>query len=254
MTGKMSISGVQPKILVTNDKSSKTYVVTEHGDYILKPQTQSFAYVPENENLCMDIAGSLGMETPFHELVRLKDDSLAYVVKRFDRLRKKKIHQEDFAQILSKDKYKGSVEAIGNEIKKISEIPGLDIQLFFDRVVLNFLIGNGDAHLKNYSMVYKPDNKIRLSPVYDLVSSKIVIPNEEESALTINGKKNNLLKEDFDNLANNFKIPEKVRYMTFSGKKQIFEEHIKRSFLPENHKNSFQDIVNKRFSILFERE
>ena len=107
MVGKMSISGVQPKLSVKlADRAGNPHleVTGEGGQYILKPQVQAFANLPENEDLCMTIAEDLGIDAPAHCLVHLKDKSLAYVVKRFDREGCRKIHQEDFAQILVEGK------------------------------------------------------------------------------------------------------------------------------------------------------
>ena len=161
MVGKMSISGVQPKLsvkLADRENDPRLEVTGEGGQYILKPQVQAFANLPENEELCMTIAEDIGINVPAHCLVHLKDKSLAYVVRRFDRKGRRKVHQEDFSQILEKDdKYSGSVEEIGRKLKDVSEVPGLDVQLFFERVVFNFLIGNGDAHVKNYSLIYSEE-------------------------------------------------------------------------------------------------
>ncbi|MBF0253982.1 MAG: HipA domain-containing protein [Candidatus Omnitrophica bacterium] len=136
MAGKMSISGVQPKLSVRlADKSGnpRLEVTGESGQYILKPQHRAFLNLPQNEECCMGIAEELGIAVPPHCLVHLKDGTPAYVVKRFDRAGRKKIHQEDFAQILGKtDKYDGSIEEIGRKLKDVSEVPGLDVQLFFE--------------------------------------------------------------------------------------------------------------------------
>ncbi|MBF0385860.1 MAG: HipA domain-containing protein, partial [Candidatus Omnitrophica bacterium] len=227
MAGKLSISGVQPKLSVKIDKKANMLlVVTEGGEYILKPQTQAFPNVPENEQCCMDIAQEFGIEVPPHCLIPLKDKSLAYVIKRFDREKGAKINQEDFTQILGvSDKYKGSAEQIGRMLKEISSAPGYDAQLLFDRIVLNFMLGNGDAHLKNYAILHKKDG-IRLSPAYDIVCSRLVIPHEDESAISINGKKNRLLKEDFDKLAEYLNVPAKVRYESFKKKFNVMKRII----------------------------
>ena len=207
LAGKFSISGVQPKLSVKLDKKQNMLIVVgAGGEYILKPQ-QTFLRIPENEQCCMDLAQKLGIEVPLHCLLPLKDKSLAYVVKRFDRDKGAKIQQEDFVQILGvNDKYTGSVEQVGRKLKDISSAPGYDVQLFFDRVVLNFILGNGDAHLKNYAILYK-EGGIRLAPAYDIVCSRLVILNEDESAISIHGKKNRLLREDFDRLAEYFNVP-----------------------------------------------
>lgn len=251
LAGKLSISGVQPKLSVKLDKkNNELIVVNEGGEYILKPQTSSFENIPENEQCCMDIAQELGIDIPPHCLLPLKDRSLAYIVKRFDRETGIKIHQEDFSQILEKnDKYLGSVEQIGRKLKDISYAPGYDLQLLFDRIVFNFIIGNGDAHLKNYSISYKEDN-IRLTPAYDIVCSKLLISKEEDSAITINGKKNNLDRGDFDALAEFLSVPIKIRYEKFENKFSVIKKHIKSSQLDKREQDRFIEIVKERFNRL----
>ncbi len=251
MAGKMSISGVQPKLSLKLDKNQgELFVAPTGGEYIFKPQIQAWPHIPENENCCMDIAGALDIHVPPHCLLTLEDGTLAYIVKRFDRQGEKKIHQEDFYQILEKtDKYLGSLEQIGKKLKEISAVPGLDIQLFFERVALNFLLGNGDGHFKNYSISYLQDG-IRLSPAYDIVCSKLVIPKEEDSALTINGRKNNLTHNDFGTLAEYLKIPQKIRYEKFIGKTARIRQFIQASQLPEDVKTKFIEIVLARYERL----
>jgi serine/threonine-protein kinase HipA len=227
-------------------------VTGEGGQYILKPQVQAFANLPENEELCMTIADDIGIDVPAHCLLHLKDRSLAYVVKRFDRGGRRKIHQEDFSQILEKqDKYNGSVEEIGKKLKTASEVPGLDVQLFFERVVFNFLIGNGDAHVKNYSVIYNEEGLARLAPAYDLACSRIVIPGEaDESALTIQGKKGRIQRKDVDLLANYLGIPEKIRFEKFMGKKELFRSRLAGSLLPGELAEAFDKRQVKRFQRL----
>ena len=250
LTGKVSISGVQPKLFVKFDKKKNVLVSDAQGEYILKPQTLSFPHLPENEECCMEIAQRIGIDVPDHCLVLLKDKSLAYVVKRFDRKNREKIHQEDFFQILGpKDKYIGSVEKIGRALKGISSVPGLDVQLFFERVVFYFLVGNGDAHFKNYSIAYREDGQIRLTPAYDIVCSRLVAK-DDESALAINGKNNDLERKDFEALAAYLTIPARIRYESFKGKERLFIEIIKASQLPEAFKENFVTIVQSRFKRL----
>lgn len=251
MAGKLSISGVQPKLSVKLDKkSNELIVVIEGGEYILKPQTSTFPNIPENEQSCMDIAEKLGINIPSHCLLPLKDNSFAYVVKRFDREKGAKYHQEDFAQILEKnDKYTGSVEQIGRKLKEISSAPGYDGQLFFERIVLNFIIGNGDAHLKNHSVSYK-EGDIRLAPAYDIVCSKLVILDEEDSAITINGKKNNLNRGDFEHLADYLNVPAKIRFEKFENKFDIMKEIIASSHIDKEKQERFIKIVEERLNRL----
>lgn len=252
LTGKLSISGVQPKLSMKLDKKRNSLTpAAEGGEYILKPQINAFLNIPENEQCCMDIAAEFKIAVPLHCLVPLKDGSLAYIVKRFDRESGVKIHQEDFSQILEvEDKYKGSVEQIGRKLKEISTAPGYDVQLFFERAVFNFIIGNGDAHLKNYSISYKDKETIRLTPAYDIVCSKLVIPDEVDSALTINGKNNKLKKEDFDKFAEYLNIPPKIRYEKFGKSLNLMEAVIKGSKIKNESQKKFIDIIRTRLSRL----
>jgi serine/threonine-protein kinase HipA len=252
MAGKLSISGVQPKLSIKLDKKNKKLeVAAEGGEYILKPQVQTFRNLPQNENLCMTAAAKLGIDVPPHCLIRLKDNSLAYIVKRFDRVKGKKIHQEDFFQVLGKkDKYSGSLEQIGKELGRISRFPGLDLQLFFERILFFFIIGNGDAHTKNFSISYDDEGNIRLSPAYDIVSSKLVIPGEEDLALPMNGKRNNITVRDFRKFSNYLKIPakayDKILSHYLEGKDMIVDA-IEHSALDEEEKQGLLDIVKDRY-------
>ena len=250
LSGKLSISGVQPKLSVKLDEKQNMLIpVAEGGEYILKPQTPTFANIPENEQCCMDIAKELNIEVPLHCLIPLKDKSLSYVVKRFDREKSVKIHQEDFGQILEQtDKYKGSVEQIGRKLREISSAPGYDVQLLFERVVLSFILGNGDAHLKNYSIAYRDKDNIRLTPAYDIVCSKLVIPGDVDSALTIHGKKNKLLREDFDQLGDDFNIPMKIRYEKFGNKVNTMRKIIETSSIAKEKQGQFLEIIKERIN------
>ncbi len=254
MADKLSISGVQAKLSMKLDKKSKKLItIATGGEYILKPQITTYKEIPENENLCMTIADQIEIDVPFHTLLMLKDGSYAYLVKRFDRRDGNKINQEDFCQVLEKtkkEKYNGSIEQIANKLKEKSEIPNLDIQYLYERTLLSFIIGNGDAHLKNYSINYTTLDNIRLSSAYDIVSSRLVIPNEkEEFALSINGKKNKLKIADFIAFANKFNIPQKITDNMLS-KKQLFFDLINDSQLSPDYKEKLSEIVSERFSRL----
>ncbi|MCD6320115.1 MAG: HipA domain-containing protein [Candidatus Desulfofervidaceae bacterium] len=251
MAGKISISGVQPKLVLSLDK--KCLVSTPSGGlFILKPQTETFRNLPENENICMNIAGRLGITVPPHGLFQLADGTWAYVVRRFDRtLAGEKKRCEDFSQVLGLDKYTGSIEQVGRKILDLSEFPGIDAQLLFERVLLNFLLGNGDAHLKNYSILEDDVGNLRLSPAYDIVCSKLVIPSEEDSALTINGKRNCLGRIDFEILSDYLRIPDKASADIFRRMSKIREAatvEIGHSLLDDEGKEVFLEIVEERFS------
>ncbi|MFH1460763.1 MAG: HipA domain-containing protein [Candidatus Omnitrophota bacterium] len=252
MAGKMSISGVQVKLsLKLNRKNKKLEVAQENGEYILKPQLETFPNIPQNENLCMNIAYNLGIAVPSHTLIQLADNSTAYIVKRFDRDKKEKLHMEDFMQILTEEgKYKCSLEKIGQKIKTSSEFPGLDVQLFFERVLLFFIIGNGDAHLKNFSLIYTPQGRIRLSPAYDIVCTKLVIPDEDDLALTLNGKKNKITYADFKYFADYLGIKTETCFKNILTKISNIKELVNNSRLTDQEKKDFLRIIESRLSQL----
>jgi serine/threonine-protein kinase HipA len=256
MAGRMSISGIQPKLSVSR-KWTRLIPVTTKGQFILKPQTERFPLLPQNENLCMSIAGNMHIAVPPHGLFDLKDGSSSYLVRRFDRtMDGGKLRCEDFTQMLGEDdKYSGSIEQTGKKIRELSEVPGLDCQLFFERVLLNFLIGNGDAHLMNFSMLETDGGGLRLSPAYDIVCSKAVIPNEDDCALTLNGKKNRIAREDLEQLADTLRIPSKAISDILERFAQAFQmilAMISHSRLSEIMRKKVQLVVEERYKRMFE--
>lgn len=261
MVGKISISGVQPKLSVLVDKNLKNIQVTaKRGTHILKPSPDYFPNLAENENLCMNMAAEAGIETPPHGLLPASGGGLVYIVKRFDRTFENgfetKIPTEDFCQLLEKDdKYKGSIEQIGNFLKRHSESPFIDTQRLFVRTMFNFLVGNGDAHLKNFAMIRPVGGGYRLSPAYDMLSSRLAMPNESDDlAIAVNGKKNNIRFKDFRALAESLELPPKQlqnildRFKLLEGRYRAFVE---RSFLPDEKKSAFAAIFEKRCRRLF---
>ena len=257
MAGRMSISGVQPKLSMSR-KGSKLISVAQGGQFILKPQTELFPSLPQNENLCMRIAGLLNIDIPSHGLFDLLDGSPAYLVRRFDRTKGgDKLRCEDFAQILGEDdKYSGSLERIGKKIHELSSVSGLDVQLFFERVLLNFLLGNGDAHMKNFSMLEADDGGLRLAPAYDIVCSKAVILKELDCALTLNGKHNKIEREDFKQLGDVLNIPTKAVGSIFERFEQgypLMIEQILHSRLTEAMQDKVRGIVEDRHQRMFGR-
>lgn len=132
---------------------------------------------------------------------------------------------------------------------------GLEAQRLFEIVLFNYLVANADMHLKNYSLIENEFNEYELSPAYDLLNTLILIPDDkEETALTINGKKNRLKIEDFDKLAKSLKISEKSLesiYKKFIKVKPKWDEFIQLSFLNDDVKLEYQEIVNNRFKKIF---
>ena len=258
MVGRMSISGVQPKLSVMHDHRKHQVLVVERGGlYILKPQTERFESIAENENLCMNIASTFGIEVPPHGLLPLLDGSLVYLVKRFDRLEDgSKLQQEDFQQLLQiDDKYDGSYERIANYIKERSSVPVLDLIRLFERALLFYTLGNGDAHLKNFSLLRSEEIGYQLSPAYDIVNSRLVLPEEqEEVCLSLQGKKNRLSGGDFFGLAEHFGLTRKQAENSLGrlhDLKSTIEAMIGESFLRTDLREDFLEIFRERMARLF---
>lgn len=198
---KMSIQGVQPKISAVLDiKNARFDLVDCYGRYILKPPHLLYQEVPENESLSMSLGQALGFETPLHGLIKNKDQSHTYFVKRFDRYaQKSKYHQEDFAQLSMKNrdtKYDSSMEKVVDVIDRYCTFPAIERLELFKRVIFSFLIGNEDMHLKNHSVMIKK-NIVKLSPIYDMLNTTNIISSaKEELALPIRGRKRKLSSED----------------------------------------------------------
>lgn len=194
---KMSIQGIQPKLSAKlNIKEEKFEIVDTGGRYILKPQHQYFPEMPENEDLTMKLANEVGLEIPLHGLIWSKDTTLTYFVKRFDRKgQNDKVPVEDFAQLagFSRDtKYDYSMEKVVGLINKFCTFPAIEKLVLFKLVIFNYIIGNDDMHLKNFSVITE-DGKVKLSPGYDLLNTTIEYRKPvDEIALLLKGKKKHL--------------------------------------------------------------
>ena len=258
---QVTVTGVQPKLSVDLEKEAngkkRFTIVGLWGKYILKPQTELYVNLPENEDLTMHLATMVNIKTVPHSLIRFKDGSLAYITKRIDRDKKKgKIPMEDMCQLtekLTEQKYKGSHEQIAKIIMLHSAYPVLDLLTYFEVLLFCYLTGNADMHLKNFSL-YKPANEYILAPAYDLLSTKLVLPDDkDELALTLNARKRNLKKSDFNNLLNTYKIDEKVIENIYEKYRKIVPQwlnFIDTSLLPQQMKEEYKSIILKRKSIL----
>lgn len=140
---------------------------------------------------------------PLHGLIYCLDQQFTYFIKRFDRAgHNNKISVEDFAQLTgnSRDtKYNFSMEKLIPVIDGHCTFPVVEKAKLFKRILFNFLIGNEDMYLKNFSLIMR-NHIIELAPAYDFINSTIIIVNtKEEISLPLNGKKNNLIRKDFIN-------------------------------------------------------
>ncbi len=176
--GKMSIQGMQPKLSARlNVPEGRFDVVDTGGEFILKPQTD-YPEIPENESLTMRFAATVGIEAPLTGMVYCADGSRTYFIKRFDRVGKnRKIPVEDFTQLSGRTretKYDSSMEQLGEIIRRFCTFPVVENQKLLRLTLFNYLTGNEDAHLKNFSLVTR-DGIVGLSPAYDLVNTTIVL-------------------------------------------------------------------------------
>lgn len=251
-----TVTGVQPKLSLgiteSNDASDRFTIVGLWGEYILKPQTELYQNLPENEDLTMHLAEFSKIKTVQHSLIRLKSGQLAYITKRIDRQNGKKIHMEDMCQLterLTEHKYKGSYEQIAKTIGKYSSNPGLDITDFYELVLFSFLTGNNDMHLKNFSLL-KSKLGFQLCPAYDLISSELVVEDDDEDlALNLNGKKKRLIKADFKTAMKTSSLDEKVIENIFKKYRTLvksWDKIIDQSFLPTEVKMEYKELVKRK--------
>jgi len=251
---KMSIQGVQPKLSVSLNLNKEIFdIVDTGGRYIFKPQTKNYREVPENEDVTMRLAERIGIDVPLHGLVYSKDKTMTYFIRRFDRVgRNKKIAVEDFAQLSGRDrdtKYDSSMEQIISLIEQFIEKLKL-----FNLTLFNYLVGNEDMHLKNFSVIRR-DLKVELSPAYDLLNSTIILNSQEELALPLRGKKNKLKKDDFFTYfaKERLELTQKSIEQTVNRIVNVFPtwtDLIQKCFLSESMKTQYIDLLNERFSKL----
>jgi serine/threonine-protein kinase HipA len=155
--------------------------------------------LPQNEDLTMRLAATCGIEVPLHGLIYAKDRSLTYFIQRFDRFgRADKRQLEDFAQLAARTrdtKYDFSMERLVPIINSYCTFPAIERQKLFQRTLFNFLVGNEDMHLKNFSLLTR-DGVVALAPAYDFLNSTIVLKNPVEIALPLNGRQRDLTRRE----------------------------------------------------------
>ena len=258
-----AVTGVQPKLslhLAAADKSNlpqRFTIVGMWGAYILKPASLHYPQLPEVEDLTMHLANIAKIKVVPHSLIRLQSGNLAYITKRIDRVKKEKLHMEDMCQLterMSEDKYQGSYEQIAKAIQKYSATPGLDVVNFFELVLFSFVTGNADMHLKNFSLIHQPLIGSVFSPAYDLVATALVNPaDEEDMALTLNGKKKKLKRSDFVAAFNTMKLDSKQQENIFKkmvNAKSKWFDFIDTSFLSIDYKIAYKKLIEDRMTRL----
>jgi len=261
-----TVPGVQKKISLHLElgKEPRLTLINYPTGFILKPQTAEYQALPEAEYLVMQMAARTGIRTVPFALIKMKDTNkrYAYITRRIDRIlagNKKSATQllamEDFCQLdgrLTEDKYRGSYERCARIIKKYSTNPGLDLTELFLRIAFSYAIGNSDMHLKNFSLIETTpgSQEYELSDAYDMLPANVVLPEDtEQLALTLNGKKSNLHRNDFLAFAKATEMPEKPAERMLDmiiSMQPTYLEMCRESYMPEEMRNSMEKLILER--------
>ena len=272
----LSISGIQIKHSLKLEKK-KLVLAETGGEYILKPTPigsfRNMEYTPANEHLTMQLAAQLfDINIPPNAFMQFQDDYPAYIVKRFDVLPDgNKLLQEDFAQVAGKSeensgknyKYDFSYEEIAELMKKYISAYPIEIEKYFTLILFNYLVSNGDAHLKNFSVFRNNEfGDYTLTPAYDLLNTSLHISNESNTALDL--FKDNYMTESYKHRSKYAKddfyefgikigiINSRIDkiYERFLNKEKGIESMIYRSFLPDELKEKYLSSVLDRLKRL----
>ena len=262
-----SVTGVQAKMSLDVNRDGKNEpkkftIVGLWGKYIFKPQSDTYRFLPELEDLTMKMAEAAGIRTVKHTLIRLADGELGYLTERIDRGKHgEKISMLDMCQLsnrLTEHKYYGTYPQLAETIGKYSSAPLLDIQRFWEVVLFSWLTGNSDMHCKNFSLIDMGGRKYTLAPAYDLLAVLLADPSDtEEMAMTlkVGGTKSGFTRADFLEAMVSSGVQERVavkimdRLVTFL---PIWKALIDSSFLPEESKRMYLGLVNERLARLSE--
>jgi serine/threonine-protein kinase HipA len=255
-TIKFSLGGSQLKFSMI-ERGGRFTLADGNDEWIVKPPHPSHPNVPANEYTMMRLAAAAGIQTPEVKLVKLEDVDLgglaglsipqwetwAYAIKRYDRTAEGRVHVEDFAQVFdvhADQEYKATnYDTIGRLIFDLFPNRFEQIAEFVRRLVVNILIGNGDAHLKNWSVIYRDKVTPQLAPAYDLVSTIHYVQNDS-LALNLGGEKRfeSIDEAHFDRLARRMEAPPKfvldVVKKTVTTARKEWPEIIREVGLPEN--------------------
>ena len=254
-----TLTGVQPKLslnLQRHEGSQRLTIVGLWGDYIMKPQTEQYAELPEIEDLTMHLAEIARISVVPHTLMRMADGSLCYLTRRIDRTPQGgKIAMEDMCQLtnrLTEYKYHGSYELVAETIARYSTVPKMDVANLFEVVLFSWLTGNNDMHLKNFSLYSPDDIQIRLTPAYDLVNAAIINPrDDDEQALTLNNRRKQLTINDFSQALSSMGLPAVILNRLVAKYRRLipqFEQAIKISFLSADMKQRYISLLHDRMN------
>lgn len=274
---RISISGMQEKLSLILEKNRLRLTDEgEQGTYILKPVPRDLKkvdQVPANEHLTMQIAHQVyGLNTAENAMIFFKDGLPAYITKRFDiKPAGGKLGKEDFASIAGKTpdnaggnfKYEYSYEEIGNLIREYVSAWKVEIEKYFSLVVFNYLLSNGDAQLKNFSLLESTSGDYLLSPAYDLINTRMHVDDSDfalDKGLFADDfqsedykRKRHPSKKDFIEFANRIGVDkgriEKL-LLPFLKTQPLFEVLVKNSFLSESNKRGYMLMYNTKRNYL----
>lgn len=250
--GKMSISGMQRKALMRLSKDERRLQVA-NGDnrFILKPQIERYAHVPENEHASMRLAALAGVVVPPLGLFPLEDGSMAYVIQRYDRVGGRKLVQEDFCQLAGRkpqERDLGSAEECAALLARYATRPDVELPRLFRLLLVAFWIGDGDLHMKNLSLLQGEDGAYRLSPAYDLVCTWIY--DDTSQTLPMGGRKRDLRRPRWLDFAEQHaRMPRAAAAAIMDeivGLTGEAQELLRRSRLPEGLRLDYERLLRKR--------
>ena len=257
-----TVTGVQPKLSMDinrggRDEPDRLTIVGLWGRYILKPKSDTYPWLPEDEDLTMHLATLARIQVVPHSLIRFSDGELTYITRRIDRDDDgRKYLMEDACQLserLASDKYKSSYENVGKLIRSYSSMPQLDVVNYWEVVVFSWLTGNSDMHLKNFSLFCRIPGLYTLTPAYDLLNVHLLFDDPEELALTLDGRKRKINRQNFVNAMRTTGLDDKVIdniFAKFQKLQSRWEAFIDQSFLPQELCERYKAEIAARLAIL----
>ncbi|WP_372835867.1 type II toxin-antitoxin system HipA family toxin [Pontibacterium sp.] len=275
-TQGMSISGVQQKLSLKLDPTTNTLIPTDKdGEYILKPTPDGLPYCAEMEHLSMEISRALKIETALCGLVEFSDGERAYITRRFDRTLSGKLHQEDPCSLSDKlkdDKYNSTYETAGRILAEATGGKVAVLDDYFKRVLLAYLIGNDDLHLKNISVMRLPDNKDRvydkLTPHYDNLCTEFyetgmmnhlampLLDADDDASQGFSEAYQHFgfyTRADFMTLAENIGLPAKAAdnsIKAIAKAMQKIKDLIENAYIPGEYKPKYTGLVKQRYKAI----
>ena len=271
---RISVSGVQEKFPAVIDKGViRLAREGERSTHILKPTPwdETIAtrrYIPANEHLTMQIASQVyGIQTAENGLCFSKDGQAVYITKRFDIGEDgRKVEMEDMAAVLGRNeqtggklfKYSGTYEDVAQGLRRSVSAWMIDMERFFDLVVFNYIYGNGDDHLKNFSLIRRGED-YRLAPAYDLLNTSLHVKGDDFGL--DGGLSSNIFRSDVYVNSGHPCRADFLRFGQLIGLQNIRLERIldrynsvpqetvalvARSFLPEKMRRMYLRTVNER--------